>query len=80
MVFNGNYPAPRFRAWLKWLTWPGTQQGGSPALVYNSRAVSVKPVIQAEVQTDNSRALPAHPSFGSFAIVEIIGIGHQGGV
>ena len=27
--FNGNYPAPKFRQWLKWLTWLGTQNGGT---------------------------------------------------
>ncbi len=32
VLFNGNYPAPRFRAWLKWLTWLGKQQGGTLTL------------------------------------------------
>jgi RHS repeat-associated protein len=38
---------------------PGTDVGGSPALVYNSERVNVKPIIQATVQSDNSQALPA---------------------
>ena len=29
LVFSGLYPAPKFRAWLKWLTWLGTQNGGT---------------------------------------------------
>jgi RHS repeat-associated protein len=33
---------------------PGTADGGSPALVYNSERVGVKPIIQASVQLDNS--------------------------
>jgi hypothetical protein len=32
VVFNGNYPAPRFRGWLKWLTWLGKQSGGTLTL------------------------------------------------
>ncbi|MBR0793993.1 hypothetical protein JQ615_01175 [Bradyrhizobium jicamae] len=28
LLFSGIYPAPKFRAWLKWLTWVGTQTGG----------------------------------------------------
>ncbi len=27
--FNGNYPAPKFRQWLKWLTWLDKQNGGT---------------------------------------------------
>jgi hypothetical protein len=27
--FNGNYPAPKFRQWLKWLTWLDGQNGGT---------------------------------------------------
>src|SRR5262249_39886665 len=38
---------------------PGTEVGGSPALVYNSERVNVKPIIQATVQSDNSQALPS---------------------
>ena len=25
VLFNGNYPAPKLKTWLKWLTWLGTQ-------------------------------------------------------
>src|SRR5262249_24509397 len=38
---------------------PGTAVGGDPVLAYNSDRVSVKPIIAAEVQTDNSSALPS---------------------
>src|SRR5207248_2340309 len=40
---------------------PGSDVGGSPALVYNSERVNVKPIIQATVLSDNSTgvALPA---------------------
>src|SRR5438045_3849969 len=38
---------------------PGTQVGGSPALVYNSDRAAVKPIIQASIQTDASLTLPA---------------------
>src|SRR5262249_36797893 len=36
---------------------PGTAQSGNAALVYNSDAVSVKPIIQATIPSDNSTAL-----------------------
>jgi RHS repeat-associated protein len=39
---------------------PGTQQGSSPSLVYNSGSVSQQPIVQATIQTDNGQALPAH--------------------
>jgi hypothetical protein len=32
LLFNGTYPAPRLRAWLKWLTWLGGHQGGTRTL------------------------------------------------
>jgi RHS repeat-associated protein len=38
---------------------PGTSQGGNPALVYNSRAVSVRPLIQVALATSPTAALPA---------------------
>jgi hypothetical protein len=37
---------------------PGTEVGLDPALVYNSERVTVKPIIQAQIQTANSAALP----------------------
>jgi hypothetical protein len=38
---------------------PGSNQSGDPALVYNSSLVSVKPIVQATLQTDTAAALPA---------------------
>src|SRR5262249_24516899 len=38
---------------------PGSGQSGSPALVYNSDSVSVKPVVQATIATPNNAALPS---------------------
>jgi hypothetical protein len=38
---------------------PGTDVGGSPALVYNSDTVSVRPIIAATLTTDPTKALPA---------------------
>src|SRR5262245_24589711 len=38
---------------------PGTDVGGSPALVYSSERVSNKPIIAASVQSDNGVALPS---------------------
>lgn len=32
VIFNGEYPAPRLKAWLKWLTWLGGYQGGTLTL------------------------------------------------
>src|SRR6201996_3145082 len=32
ILFDGLYPAPRFRKWLKWLTWLDTVQGGTLTL------------------------------------------------
>jgi hypothetical protein len=32
VLFDGLYPAPRLRAWLRWLTWLGTQTGGTRTL------------------------------------------------
>ncbi len=32
VLFDGFYPAPRFRKWLKWLTWLDTVQGGTLTL------------------------------------------------
>ncbi len=29
LVFTGVYPAPKFKQWLKWLTWLGKQTGGT---------------------------------------------------
>ena len=37
---------------------PGTAVGGSPALVYNSSTVSVRPIIQLQVQTDPTLPAP----------------------
>jgi RHS repeat-associated protein len=37
---------------------PGTAQSGSPALVYNSDAVSVRPIVQVSVSSANNAALP----------------------
>jgi RHS repeat-associated protein len=37
---------------------PGTEVGLYPALAYNSERVTVKPIIQAQIQTANSAALP----------------------
>ncbi len=37
---------------------PGTAQSGSPALVYNSDAVSVRPVVQFTLPTANGSSLP----------------------
>jgi hypothetical protein len=39
---------------------PGTAQGGDPRLVSNAESVSVRPVIQGSIPTDNP-ALPASP-------------------
>jgi hypothetical protein len=38
---------------------PGTTVGGSPALVYSSERTSAKPIIQAQIQSDSSVALPS---------------------
>jgi RHS repeat-associated protein len=38
---------------------PGTAQSGSPALVFNSDAVSVKPFVQVSVPSANNAALPS---------------------
>jgi RHS repeat-associated protein len=37
---------------------PGTSQGGSPELVYNSDWINVKPFVQVNIPTDTARALP----------------------
>src|SRR5207249_3514094 len=37
---------------------PGTSVGGSPALLYNSATVNVRPVVQLEVQTNPFGAAP----------------------
>src|SRR5262245_44052561 len=39
---------------------PGTGQAGSPALVYSSDTVSVKPIVQVSLPSDNASALPAN--------------------
>jgi RHS repeat-associated protein len=44
---------------LDWDQSPGTSVGLDPALVYNSDRVNNKPIIQAQVQTDNGQNLPA---------------------
>src|SRR5262249_35430053 len=36
---------------------PGTSQAGNPALVYNSDAVNVRPVVQVTIPTDDTQAL-----------------------
>ena len=38
---------------------PGTDVGLSPAPSYNSERVTVQPIIQAEIVTDNSVSLPS---------------------
>jgi RHS repeat-associated protein len=38
---------------------PGTVQSGDPALVYNSDAVSVRPIVQVSVPSANNAALPS---------------------
>jgi RHS repeat-associated protein len=38
---------------------PGTTQSGNAALVYNSDAVSVKPIIQVSLPSNNNAALPS---------------------
>src|SRR5262249_1165849 len=40
-------------------TSPGTEQGGSPALVYRSSEVNQKPVVQIALPTDTSASMPA---------------------
>src|SRR5262249_54860987 len=37
---------------------PGTRQSGGTTLVYHSDTVSVRPIVQAQVQADNATALP----------------------
>jgi hypothetical protein len=32
LTFSGRSPAPRFKAWLKWLTWLGSYEGGTLTL------------------------------------------------
>jgi len=38
---------------------PGTAQGGGPSLVYNSDAVSVRPIVSIDIPTDNATTMPA---------------------
>src|SRR5262249_10165140 len=38
---------------------PGTIQSGNAALVYNSDSVHVRPIVAADIQTDNAQILPA---------------------
>src|SRR5262245_34976594 len=38
---------------------PGTAAGADPSLSYNSERVSVQPILQVQVQSDNAVALPA---------------------
>src|SRR5207247_1055161 len=37
---------------------PSGQQAGNPSLVYNSSSISVKPIVQATINTPNNAALP----------------------
>jgi hypothetical protein len=37
---------------------PGSGQGGNPALVYNSDSVSVRPIVQVSLPSNNNAALP----------------------
>jgi len=41
---------------------PGTSQGGSPAFVYNSDSVSVQPIVQVSLTTDNAPGATLPPS------------------
>jgi hypothetical protein len=38
---------------------PGSGQSGNPVLIYNSSLVGVRPIIQAQLQADNSGTLPS---------------------
>jgi hypothetical protein len=41
---------------------PGTSQGGDPAFVYQADAVSVQPIVQVSLTTDNSPGATLPPS------------------
>ena len=66
VVFSGNYPAPKFKTWLKWLTWLGKQSGGTITLngaVFNGTASQLMLRVLAQALPPGGQPSPIHFSW-----------------
>ncbi len=84
VVFNGNYPAPKFKTWLKWLTWLGTQNGGTITMngaAFNGTASQLMLRVLTQALPPGGQPSPVHFSWthdrnvGQFSVAGITNAG-----
>jgi hypothetical protein len=72
VTFDGNYPAPHFKHWLKWLTWLGKKAGGTVTLDgadYPGKASELILDVMARALPHGGTPAPIHFSWTNDAAV-----------